>query len=107
MLTQGQIKYLDSIPKTQTVVIKPWSPKGLEIANKIIGDIHRIEPNLKIMLLGSLPLKIVGQEDIDISVFCMKSEQSEHIENLENYLEIRMQLVKLLFDGILKKMALV
>jgi len=35
------------------------------------------------MLIGSLPLRISGQEDIDISVFCIKSEQPKHINSFK------------------------
>jgi len=82
-LTEGQIKYLVSIPDDKTMVVKPWNPKGLEIANQVIADIKLIEPDLEVMLLGSLPLKIAGQEDIDISAFCIKSEQLKHIDNFK------------------------
>ena len=81
MLNEGQIKYLATIPDDKKVIVKPFNPKGLDIAKKIIADIKSIEPSLEVMLLGSLPLKILGQEDIDISIFCIKSEQLKHIDN--------------------------
>jgi len=83
MLTEGQTKYLATVPDYQRMVVKPFNPKGLTIANQIISDIKSIEPNLEVMLPGSLPLKISGQEDIDISAFCIKSEQPKHIDNFK------------------------
>ena len=83
MLTEGQIKYLAKVPDDQKMVVKPFDPKGLEIAEQIISDIKAVEPNLEVMLLGSLPLKISGQEDIDISAFCIKSEQDKHIDSFK------------------------
>ena len=83
MLTEGQIKYLATIPDDQKMVVKPFNPKGLEIADQVIVDIKAIEPRLETMLLGSLPLKVLGQEDIDISVFCLKPEQPKHIDNFK------------------------
>jgi len=50
----------------------------LKIADKIIKRIRDTEPNPEIILLGSLPLRILGQEDIDITAFCIKSEQEKH-----------------------------
>ncbi|MFH1188982.1 MAG: GrpB family protein [bacterium] len=82
-LTAGQIKYLASIPDDKTIVIKPWNPRGLETANQIITEIKGLEPTLEILLVGSLPLKIAGQEDIDINAFCSKSEQPKHIDNFK------------------------
>ena len=81
MLTEGEKKYLATVPDDKKVVVKPWNPKGLEIAEKIIAEIKSIEPNLEIVLLGSVPLKIAGQEDIDISAFCIKSEQLNHLDS--------------------------
>ena len=83
MLTEGQIKYLATIPNNQTMTVKPFNSKGLAIANQIISDIKAAEPDLEVVCLGSLPLKIAGQEDIDISAFCIKSEQPKHFDNFK------------------------
>lgn len=82
-LTDGQIKYLATISDDKKMVVKPFNPKGLDIANQIITDIKSVEPNLEVVLLDSLPLRISGQEDIDISAFCIKSEQPKHIDNFK------------------------
>jgi GrpB-like predicted nucleotidyltransferase (UPF0157 family) len=83
MLTEGQIKYLATIPDDQKMVVNPFNPKGLEVVDKIISDIKFVEPDLEVVCLGSLPLKIAGQEDIDISVFCIKEEQPKHLDNFK------------------------
>jgi len=83
MLNEGQIKYLETMLEAKKAVIKPFNPKGLEVAYKIIAQIKAVEPDLKVMLLGSLPLKISGQEDIDISVFCERSKWPNHLDNLK------------------------
>ena len=83
MLTEGQVKYLATIPDGQKMVVKPFNPKGLEIVSRIIAEIKSVEPNLEVVCLGSLPLKIAGQEDIDISAFCVKEEQPKHIDNFK------------------------
>ncbi len=83
MLTKGETDYLAKIPDDQKMVVKPWNSKGLKIADQVIAEIRTVESDLEIMLLGSLPLKILGQEDIDISVFCIKSEQPKHLDNFK------------------------
>ena len=82
-LTEGEEKYLATITDDKMMVVKPFNPKGLEIADQIIKEIKSVEPGLEILLLGSLPLKIAGQEDIDISAFCVKSEQPKHIDTFK------------------------
>ena len=79
MLTEEQIKSLATIADDKRMVIKPWNPRGIDIANQIIGDIKSTAPDLEVVLLGSLPLKIAGQEDIDISAFCVASEQWKYL----------------------------
>ncbi|MBI2087071.1 MAG: GrpB family protein [Candidatus Zambryskibacteria bacterium] len=83
MLTEGQTKYLATVPDDQKMVVKSFNPRGLEIAEEIISSIKAVEPELEVMLLGSLALKILGQEDIDISAYCIKSEQPKHIDNFK------------------------
>jgi hypothetical protein len=83
MLTEGQIKYLSTVPDDKRMVVKPFNPRGLEIADEIISRIKVVEPELEALLLGSLPLRISGQEDIDISVFCIKDEQVNHIDSFK------------------------
>lgn len=83
MLTEGQIKYLATVPDDQRIVIKPFNPRGLEISEEIINSIKEVEPELEVILLGSLALKISGQEDIDISAYCVKAEQPEHLDNFK------------------------
>ncbi len=83
MLTEEQIKYLATIPDDKKMVVKPWNPKGLDIANQIITDIKSFGPDLEVILLGSLPLKIAGQEDVDITAFCVASEQWKYLDHLK------------------------
>jgi hypothetical protein len=83
MLTEGQSNYLSKVSDDQKMVVKPFNPKGLEVANQIIAEIKAVEPDLEVICIGSLPLKIAGQEDIDINAFCIKDEQPKHIENFK------------------------
>ncbi len=83
MLTEGQNKYLATIPDDKKMVVKPFNQKGLDIASKIMADIKSVEPHLEVMLLGSLALGISGQEDVDISAFCLKADQPHHLDNFK------------------------
>jgi GrpB-like predicted nucleotidyltransferase (UPF0157 family) len=70
MLSDRQKEYIKNLPKEiadKTVSIFPYEERGLEIAKTVIDDIYSIEPNLEVFLVGSLPLKIAGQRDIDIT----------------------------------------
>lgn len=83
MLTEGQIKYLATVTDDQRMVVKPFNPRGLEIAEKVISAIKALEPDLEVILIGSLALKISGQEDIDISAYCIKSIQTKHVDSFK------------------------
>lgn len=70
MLSDRQKEYIKNLPNEiaeKPVIIFPWEERGLEIAQAVIDDIHSVEPTLEVFLMGSLPLKIAGQRDIDIT----------------------------------------
>lgn len=70
MLSDRQKEYIKNLPKEvaeKPVTIFPYEERGLEIAQVVINDIHSVEPNLEVFLVGSLPLKIAGRRDIDIT----------------------------------------
>jgi len=46
MLTEGEIKYLATISDDKKVIVRPFNPRGLEIADKVITDIKLVEPDL-------------------------------------------------------------
>lgn len=76
-------KYLQSIPPTKKVVCKPFDAHALGVATQIIAQIQKIVPGLEVKLMGSLPLKIYGQQDIDISIFCKKELQALYLPKIE------------------------
>lgn len=81
MLSDRQKEYIKNLPKEtaeKPVIIFPYEKRGLEIAQTVINDIHSVEPNLKAFLMGSLPLKIAGQRDIDIT-------SNDSVSNFEIY----------------------
>src|SRR4051812_32692749 len=68
MLTPNQERYLSKIPDDQKVKVLPWNFHGFDIAKEVIGEIKSALPNNEVVFIGSLPLKIAGQKDIDLSV---------------------------------------
>ena len=84
MLTQNQINSLAKVSDDKKVLVKPFNPLGLEIADHVMANIKAVEPDLEMAHMGSVALEIVGQEDIDINVFCIKEEQAKHKENFIN-----------------------
>jgi len=68
MLTEGQIKYLAKVPDDQKMVVKPFDPKGLEIAEQIISDIKAVEPNLLVRKILILALFVSSQSKINILI---------------------------------------
>jgi hypothetical protein len=53
------------------------------VVDQIIAEIKAVEPDLEVVCIGSLPLRIAGQEDIDINAFCIKTDQEKHIPNFK------------------------
>lgn len=89
MLTENQKKFLDFLPpeKSNRIVrVEPWDPRGLMLASQIVEDIQKAVPDLEILLGGSVPLKIAGEKDIDITVYCPKSEQAKYTPHLARLL---------------------
>ncbi len=83
MLTQNQERYLAKLPDNQTMTVVPWDPHGLDIAQEIIDTIKSALPHNEVIFIGSLPLKIAGQKDIDVSVFSPAADFSLYQPKLE------------------------
>ena len=83
MFTEGEIKYLDSIPLDKYIIVKPYNPEGLGIADRVMDKIKNVVPELEVVLIGSLALGIAGQEDIDINIFCLREEQFKFVDSIK------------------------
>jgi len=85
-LTPGQRRFLASLPAeklNRIVCIKPLNSETFKMAQKMIEDIRHAVPGLEVELGGSLALKIVGEEDIDISIYCPTKEQHARLDGLQ------------------------
>ncbi len=83
MLTPNQEQYLSKIPDDLKMTVLPWDSRGLDIAQGIIDEIKLLLPDNEIIFIGSLPLKIAGQKDIDLSVLSDAKDFPLHQPKLE------------------------
>src|SRR3989338_7765698 len=68
MLTERQENALNAIPKDKIFIMHPFASWAKVLQTEIIADIERILPEARIYKLGSLELKIGGQNDVDLIV---------------------------------------
>ncbi|MBX4187451.1 MAG: GrpB family protein [Candidatus Doudnabacteria bacterium] len=86
MLTEVEKNFLDNLDyksSNRAVRIYPWDARSLDVGQEIVAEIQQMAPNLEILFGGSAPLRIAGEKDIDISVYCPKPEQAKYVPKLE------------------------
>lgn len=86
MLLPGQKDYLSKLPPERAmakVSIKPWDPKVIPVAENIIKKIKEKIPDADVRFMGASALRISGQNDIDIYVFCSDEEKDIYNEKLK------------------------
>lgn len=83
MLTPNQEKYLLNFSDNEMMTIVPWEPRGLNIAQTVINEINSATPGLEVIFIGSLPLRIAGQRDIDLSILSPAQDFPIHQAKLE------------------------
>lgn len=66
MLTKEERDYLSKIDPRRKVSIHPYDPKGKTLGEAIVKQIEKHFPDLKVLFMGSVALRISGQKDIDI-----------------------------------------
>ncbi len=62
--------------------LQPWDPKAQELAEKIVGQIHNIAPELEVLFMGAVALGLPGKNDIDLDIVCDASEVRMYTERL-------------------------
>lgn len=88
MITVEEEKYLRSLSKTKKVKIFAYDKKSQEIADEIIGKINKSIPELEVKFIGSPALKISGQRDIDLYVFCHQNEFPKYLQKMMRLFDI-------------------
>lgn len=74
--------YLLAIPATKKVHIVPYKNDLQKIADKLITQIQKKMPELKVNFVGSAKLKVLGERDIDLFVEAKASEFETFIPQL-------------------------
>lgn len=82
MLTEGQERYLKTIPQTAKAEVKPWDSKAAGVAKRLIEDIEKAVPELEVFWSGVLALGISGQNDIDLSILSSSRDFEKHLPKL-------------------------
>jgi len=88
MLRNNQQNYLNSLSSEKLkriVLVEPWNPQGLELAEQLVEELERHLPQLEVVLMGSVFFKIAGEKDIDITIYCRKSEQARYTKIIEQF----------------------
>lgn len=86
MLNDRQKRYLADLTEAKAkkkVRIFPWSPRSLEVAQLLQQQINAADSSLIVHLVGSVPLKIAGQKDIDLTCANTSENFIEHCKRLQ------------------------
>lgn len=81
----NQEKYLNNLPAEMAdkpVVIQPYKPELLGIAENIMDRIKSELPQAEVRFMGASALRISGQNDIDIYVLVNSTQRDGYVEKL-------------------------
>jgi hypothetical protein len=62
--------------------LQPWDPNAQELAERLIGQIHDVAPELEVLFMGAVALGLPGKNDIDLDILCDTSEVRRYTEKL-------------------------
>jgi len=82
MLTEKQVKYIATIPESRKAKITPFDSKSLLVAQEMVEKIKFVVPDLEVNLFGSLALRIAGEKDVDISIYCESAKYYQYFDSL-------------------------
>lgn len=83
MLSWDEEDYLNKVLDNKVVVIKPFDFRITKIAENIVHRIHLVVPELEVRHMGASALKISGQNDIDIYIFCEENKFGNYLSKIE------------------------
>ena len=83
MLTKDELDYLSKIPENKKVSIKPFDLEGKKIGESIVQKIRNYLPDLEVLFMGSVALKIAGQKDIDIYALANPKDFNKYLPTFE------------------------
>ncbi len=91
MLTPNQEKYLQKIPESEKVLIKPFDSRATDVAADLLGEIKRIVPDFKVLFMGAAALGIAGQNDLDLYILCTEKDFAKYLPKLEQHFGPKIQ----------------
>lgn len=85
MLTESQEQYMAGIPEDAKSDIKPWDSKAAEFARNLVVELEKAT-GLEVFWGGSLALGILGQNDIDLTLFCEPQDFGKYLPKIVSIL---------------------
>lgn len=82
MLSPDEEDFLSKQPEEKFVTIHPFDPKLTILATEIIDKVHSVAPELEVKHMGASALEISGQCDLDIYIFCKKTDFPYYLPKL-------------------------
>ncbi|HXR50151.1 MAG TPA: hypothetical protein VN778_03950 [Verrucomicrobiae bacterium] len=66
--------------------LQPWTLQVQTVAQKLIGEIRSITPELEVLFMGAAALGLPGKNDIDLDVLCDAREVGRYTRKLRTVL---------------------
>jgi len=85
MLTHSQKEYMAGIPENANADIQPWNPNAAKFAEGLIEKLEQAT-GLEIFWGGSLALGILGQNDVDLTLFSESKDFEKYIQGVVSIL---------------------
>lgn len=83
MLTKDEKDYLSKINPKKKVSIHPFYPEAKTLGESIVKKIKNHFPDLEVLVMGSVALKIAGQKDIDIYALANPKDFNKYLLTFE------------------------
>lgn len=84
-LTHSQKEYMVGIPENASANIQPWDPNAAKFAEGLIEKLEHAT-RLEIFWGGSLALGILGQNDIDLTLFSEPKDFEKYLQGVVSIL---------------------
>lgn len=62
--------------------VHEWTPELTRFADRLIAQIHKVAPELKVLFMGSAALGLPGNREIDLDVLCDEYDLKRYVDVL-------------------------